>query len=148
MASNVETVAAELAAALRSGNAQASEAALDHYEALDLDVDPDSLNLGPLKRVLSPEEAESVSEVGGGTEADQEAAVSNASDDTPATTTINAGPEKTMDEISQPIASVEDLDVSPAARALAEEKGVDLSEIKGSGVDGKIVKGDVEEAVS
>ncbi|MEO1048116.1 MAG: 2-oxo acid dehydrogenase subunit E2 [Pseudomonadota bacterium] len=36
---------------------------------------------------------------------------------------------------------------SPSARRLAEEKGVDLSSIKGTGPAGKITKGDVTEAV-
>lgn len=37
---------------------------------------------------------------------------------------------------------------SPLARKIAEEKGLDLAKIKGSGPDGAIVRGDVERAVA
>lgn len=40
------------------------------------------------------------------------------------------------------------LKVSPAARKLAEERGIDLTAIKGSGLDGSIVYVDVENAVA
>jgi len=84
----VKGVAASLAAALRSGNAQASESAMEQYEALGLDEEDLDVSLGPIKRVLSPADAAQNAEVGQGTEDDIEAAAVNASDDTPATTTI------------------------------------------------------------
>jgi hypothetical protein len=105
VASDIERVAAQLAAALRSGNSQHSESALRQYDELGVDESEIDLNLEPAKRVLTPEEAEDNSEVGGGTEADQEAAVANASDATPATTTINASDEPTLDEIAEPVDS-------------------------------------------
>jgi pyruvate/2-oxoglutarate dehydrogenase complex dihydrolipoamide acyltransferase (E2) component len=41
----------------------------------------------------------------------------------------------------------EEVQVTDAARQLAEEEGVDLSSIDGSGKDDKVVKSDVEDAV-
>lgn len=41
-----------------------------------------------------------------------------------------------------------DVDASDAARELALEHGVDLSEIEGSGQEGRVVKGDVEAAIA
>ncbi len=40
--------------------------------------------------------------------------------------------------------SEDEADASPAARELAEAEGVDLSEVEGSGEDGRILKSDVE----
>ena len=112
---SVEAVAAGLAAALRSGNAQASESALANYDALGLDESEYDLGLGPLKRVLTPQEAADNSEVGGGTEQDQEDAAVNASDQTPATTTIGAdASEQTLDERVQ---------------HLGEDPGADASDV-------------------
>ena len=93
-----QEVATGLKQALVSGNAQASESAIALYDETLGDDDELSVELGPIKRVLSPEEAASVSEVGGGTEQDQEDAAVNASDATPATTTVGSVDEETMDE--------------------------------------------------
>lgn len=41
-----------------------------------------------------------------------------------------------------------DVEISPAARKIAERMGIDLSEIKGSGEDGKILYIDIENAVN
>lgn len=43
-----------------------------------------------------------------------------------------------------PAESVDDLKVNPAARKLAEENGVDLSQVSASGKDGRIIKEDVQ----
>lgn len=40
-----------------------------------------------------------------------------------------------------------DVDVTDAARVLAEEHDIDLSRIEGSGKDGRVLKGDVEKAI-
>lgn len=40
-----------------------------------------------------------------------------------------------------------DIDVTPAAAELAEEEGIDLSELEGTGKEGRILKGDVEAAI-
>ncbi len=108
-----EEAAAGLAQALKSGNTQDAEAALALYADAVGDDDVPEVTLGPAKRVLSSEEAAEASEVGGGTEDDQEAAAINASDSTPATTTVDAGPEHSLDEIAQPVDSDDsDEDVS------------------------------------
>ena len=112
---SVEEVAAGLAAALRSGNAQASEAALANYDALALDEDGFDLGLGPLKRNLSPQEAADNSEVGGGTDDDIEAAAINAGDGD-AFTTIGTH-DSAFVEASQDVS-----DESPAERAEAEDE--------------------------
>lgn len=40
----------------------------------------------------------------------------------------------------------EDLEVTPAAQQLAEEQGVDLPAVEGSGAEGRVTKADVEQA--
>lgn len=44
-------------------------------------------------------------------------------------------------------ASDQTVSATTAARELAEEEGVDLSSLGGTGVDGKVLKGDVKDAV-
>jgi len=53
--------------------------------------------------------------------------------------------EPTKEKISVP--SEHHLRASPLARKIAEEKGIDLSKVKGSGPDGAITRDDVEKAV-
>ena len=43
--------------------------------------------------------------------------------------------------------SKDELDATPSAVALAEEHKIDLGEVEGSGVDGRVVKSDVEALV-
>ncbi|MDI3542534.1 MAG: hypothetical protein PWP57_137, partial [Candidatus Atribacteria bacterium] len=54
--------------------------------------------------------------------------------------------EKKREEVS-PSLEVERIRVSPLARRLAEEHGIDLSQIQGSGPGGRIVKEDVEKVI-
>jgi pyruvate dehydrogenase E2 component (dihydrolipoamide acetyltransferase) len=49
--------------------------------------------------------------------------------------------------VPPPAPASSDIAASPLARRIAEEKGLDLSTIKGSGPNGRIVKADVEDAV-
>lgn len=44
-------------------------------------------------------------------------------------------------------AGAPDVEITDAARELAEEHGLDLAAIEGTGVDGRILKGDVEKAI-
>lgn len=41
-----------------------------------------------------------------------------------------------------------EVDATDAARELAEDEGIDLATVEGSGKDGRITKGDVEAAIS
>ena len=59
-------------------------------------------------------------------------------------TTINHQPS-TINE--QPTTSNERVFVSPLARKIAEEKGINLSQVNGSGENGRIIKSDVENFV-
>jgi len=47
---------------------------------------------------------------------------------------------------SQSTQSDDEVDATPAAEALAEEKGVDLTQVEGSGQDGRVLKSDVADA--
>jgi pyruvate dehydrogenase E2 component (dihydrolipoamide acetyltransferase) len=62
---------------------------------------------------------------------------------------VAAAPEKAAPKAETRAAAHEDHDVlaNPSARRLAEEEGVDLSAVKGTGPDGRITKGDVLAAV-
>jgi pyruvate dehydrogenase E2 component (dihydrolipoamide acetyltransferase) len=73
----------------------------------------------------------------------------------PATAAASVAPPSAIAEapvskpVSAPVAKASDGDrllVSPLARRLAEAKGVDLSTLKGSGPNGRIVKADIEGA--
>ncbi|MDP8243453.1 MAG: biotin/lipoyl-containing protein [Candidatus Hinthialibacter antarcticus] len=45
-------------------------------------------------------------------------------------------------------ATVTSLHISPLAQRIADENGVDLTNVKGSGPDGRIIKRDVEEVIA
>lgn len=49
---------------------------------------------------------------------------------------------------SQSTPSSDEVDATPAAAAAAEEHGVDLAQVEGSGQDGRVLKSDVEAAAS
>jgi pyruvate/2-oxoglutarate dehydrogenase complex dihydrolipoamide acyltransferase (E2) component len=55
-------------------------------------------------------------------------------------------PEEAAAEEAAAPEAAEEVEATPAAEALAAEEGVDLSEVEGSGEDGKILKSDVEAA--
>ena len=56
--------------------------------------------------------------------------------------------EKSAPKAAQPQASGERVFASPLARRIAEQEGVNLSNIQGSGPSGRIVKADVEKAAA
>jgi len=56
-----------------------------------------------------------------------------------------AEPAPAADEPAAAIA--DDYDITPAARTLAEENGIDLAQIEGSGKDGRILKSDIDRAI-
>lgn len=60
--------------------------------------------------------------------------------------TPKAEPKPEVKTVSSPAQSQSDsrLKVSPLARSLAEQKGIDLSKIKGSGDNGRIIKRDID----
>jgi len=55
-------------------------------------------------------------------------------------------PEPEPEAEPEPEEPVEEPEATPAAAELADEKGVDLTEVEGSGVGGKVTKADVEKA--
>lgn len=50
-------------------------------------------------------------------------------------------------EAAQPESEVEGIEATDAARELADEHDLDLTEVEGTGQDGRILKGDVQEAI-
>lgn len=60
---------------------------------------------------------------------------------------IEADPDVFMAHECENYREGPELKVTSAAEALADEEGVDLSEIEGSGSDGRITKADVEASV-
>lgn len=63
---------------------------------------------------------------------------------------VSDTPEQEAPKASKPVASVSSngrLLASPLAKKIAEEKGIDLSQVQGSGDNGRIVKSDVENFV-
>jgi pyruvate/2-oxoglutarate dehydrogenase complex dihydrolipoamide acyltransferase (E2) component len=148
---SLDDAAHALAAALESGNTQAAIKAQAMYdEALGDDPRPE-VDLGPLKRDgvtladLAPnQEAQVSSEAGGATEQDlEDAAVNQLSGDV-ATAAGGSEGEETMVEKAEDISV--DVDATEAAVRLAEKNKVDLSDVEGSGADGRITKSDVEKA--
>ena len=57
-----------------------------------------------------------------------------------------ASPAPSPTPAASPVASGDRIVASPLAKRIAEQKGLDLSTIKGSGPNGRIVKADVEDA--
>ncbi len=58
-----------------------------------------------------------------------------------------AAETKSDDKVEQPIEVVSDgkrIFISPLAKKIAEEKGINISQVKGSGENGRIVKADIE----
>jgi pyruvate dehydrogenase E2 component (dihydrolipoamide acetyltransferase) len=55
---------------------------------------------------------------------------------------------KGFDKAEEEGASEAEIDVSKSAAELAEEAGIDLAGIEGTGKDGKIIKPDVEKAIA
>ena len=59
-------------------------------------------------------------------------------------------PAAEPDEVDEPVAEAperDDYDITSVARALAEENGIDLATIEGTGKDGRILKGDIDKAI-
>ena len=57
---------------------------------------------------------------------------------------VQPAPQKSSESTQQSSSEDERLKVSPLARKLAEEKGVDLQKVQGSGDNGRIVKRDID----
>ena len=57
---------------------------------------------------------------------------------------VQPAPQKSSESTQQSSSEDERLKVSPLARKLAEEKGVDLQQVQGSGDNGRIVKRDID----
>jgi pyruvate dehydrogenase E2 component (dihydrolipoamide acetyltransferase) len=57
-----------------------------------------------------------------------------------------AGPERVAAVVEAPPAAAERVHASPAARRLADELGVDVSRVRGTGPDGRILRRDIEAA--
>ncbi|MDD3249837.1 MAG: dihydrolipoamide acetyltransferase family protein [Smithellaceae bacterium] len=68
-----------------------------------------------------------------------------------ASATAKSGAAKTAAGAARPLVSAEALEkikISPAARKLAEENGVDYSQVTGTGPEGRITREDVEKAIA
>ena len=63
----------------------------------------------------------------------------------PKTTEAKVEEPKAAKESAEP--EVEEIDVTPAAAELAEEEGIDLATLEGTGKDGRILKSDVQNAI-
>ncbi len=75
--------------------------------------------------------------------AEQSSTVLKQGDDSPSTRAQE--PQKQSSEATPSFAETDDrVKISPLARKMAEEKGVDVHQLKGSGENGRIVKRDVE----
>jgi pyruvate dehydrogenase E2 component (dihydrolipoamide acetyltransferase) len=124
----------------------------------------EAVDEGTVAKILVPEGAEGV-KVGqpiavlAGEGEDASAAASTPKADTPAPAPAKAAPAPKADETPksasaptaaapQPAAKAEGdrIKASPLARRIAEEKGIDLSSVQGSGPGGRIVKADIEQA--
>ncbi|WP_419937054.1 50S ribosomal protein L21 [Candidatus Palauibacter sp.] len=57
-------------------------------------------------------------------------------------------PEAAPEAEAAPAAESSPVDITPMARELAEEHGLDLGAIEGTGKDGRILKGDVDRAIA
>ena len=64
----------------------------------------------------------------------------------PAPTAEQPNPDETPNAAPQPTKAGERIKASPLARRIAEDKGIDLSAVQGSGPGGRIVKADLEKA--
>ena len=80
--------------------------------------------------------------------ADDEAAAAAAQPPTPIVTAPAAAPEEPRVGERPRAASAERVRASPAARQLAQESGVDLAQVMGTGPGGRITREDVEGAVA
>jgi pyruvate dehydrogenase E2 component (dihydrolipoamide acetyltransferase) len=124
----------------------------------------EAVDEGTVAKILVPEGAEGV-KVGqpiavlAGEGEDASAAASTPKADTPAPAPAKAAPAPKADETPksapaptatapQPAAKAEGdrIKASPLARRIAQEKGIDLSSVQGSGPGGRIVKADIEQA--
>ena len=65
----------------------------------------------------------------------------------PALAPVAAPPPVPLTPAAAPLAPVGRVNVSPLARRLAEESGVDLRQLRGTGPSGRIIRADVEAAV-
>ncbi|MFW6084738.1 MAG: 50S ribosomal protein L21 [Gemmatimonadota bacterium] len=64
----------------------------------------------------------------------------------PKKTEAKAKELKAQAAVEEPKEAAE-IDVTPAAAELAEEEGIDLTALEGTGKDGRILKGDVQDAI-
>jgi len=94
------------------------------------------------ERAEAEDEEEGADEEGGGEETESE-------DGEEAEETEEADREKAAEEekSAAPSRDGERIKASPVARKLAEDEGIDLAQLEGSGPGGRIVKKDVEQAV-
>ncbi len=112
-------------------------------EGVLLHIGVDEGNTAPVDSILAilGEEGEDVSALvnGGGEPAPQAEAAAPVKEEAPATP---AAP--VAEEAAPVVVNGDRLKASPLARKLAEDKGVDLNTVKGSGEGGRIVKRDID----
>ena len=125
-------------------------------------MEVESIDEGIIGKILVAEGTEGVpvNEIIGILIEDGEDASAAAADETPATAKTTPAPTAETEAVLEPAATVEetptpapvvsggDVKASPLARRIAEQASVDLGAVQGSGAHGKVVRSDVEAAMS
>ncbi|CAM8630844.1 pyruvate dehydrogenase complex dihydrolipoamide acetyltransferase [Sphingobium sp.] len=110
----------------------------------------EGVKVGTVIAIIAEEGEDAATVAAGGAKADAapapKAAPVPAKADTASAPKADTAPKAAAAAAKPSVASDDRVKVSPLARRLAEEKGIDLASITGSGTNGRIVKADIEGA--